>query len=65
MAAPEPRSDFAGDTASRAAMLLLQLAAAQAQIGPFARRALETPQAAARFYEIAASRQPRRLARFA
>ena len=65
MAGIEPKSDFAGDTASRAAMLLLQLAAAQAGIGPFARRALETPQAAARFYEIAARRQPRRLARFA
>jgi hypothetical protein len=65
MAAPEPKSDFVGDNASRASMLLLQLAAAQAQIGPFARRALETPQVAARFYEIAASRQPRRLARLA
>jgi hypothetical protein len=46
-------------------MLLLQLAAAQAQIGPFARRALETPQAAARCYAIAASRQSRPPARFA
>lgn len=60
-----PRPEFHSDTASRAAMLLLQLAAAQAQIGPFARRALETPRTAARFYEIAASRQPRPPARFA
>jgi hypothetical protein len=56
---------FPSDAASHAAMLLLQLAAAQAQIGPFARRALETPQAAARFYEMAASRQARPPARFA
>ncbi|MBX9910259.1 MAG: hypothetical protein K2Z25_16275 [Beijerinckiaceae bacterium] len=56
---------FESDAVSRAAMLLLQLAAAQAQIGPFARRALETPQAAARFYEIAAGRPAARPGRFA
>jgi hypothetical protein len=61
MAGPEHMSD----PASRAAMLLLQLAASQAGIGPFARCALETPQAAARHYEMAASRQTRRRPRFA
>lgn len=38
------------------AMLLLQLAASQAEIGPFARRDRETPQAAARLYRAAAVR---------
>lgn len=37
------------------AMLLLQLAASQAEIGPFARRDRETPQAAARLYRAAAA----------
>lgn len=38
------------------AMLLLQLAASQAEIGPFARRERETPEAAARLYRAAARR---------
>jgi hypothetical protein len=38
------------------AMLLLQLAASQAEIGPFARRERETPAAAARLYRVAAMR---------
>lgn len=38
------------------AMLLLQLAASQAEIGPFARRDRETPEAAARLYRVAAMR---------
>ncbi len=38
------------------AMLLLQLAASQAEIGPFARRERETPEAAARLYRAAALR---------
>ena len=38
------------------AMLLLQLAASQAEIGPFARRDRETPEAAARQYRVAALR---------
>ncbi len=38
------------------AMLLLQLAASQAEIGPFASRERETPEAAARFYRAAAMR---------
>lgn len=39
--------------ASGAAILLLQLAASQAEIGPFALRERETPQAAARTYRAA------------
>lgn len=38
------------------AMLLLQLAASQAEIGPFARRERETPDMAARLYRAAALR---------
>lgn len=37
-------------------MLLLQLAASEAEIGPFARRERETPEAAARLYRAAALR---------
>jgi hypothetical protein len=36
-----------------AAILLLQAAASQAEIGPFARRGLETPREAARRYRAA------------
>lgn len=42
--------------AAGSAILLLQLAASQAEIGPFARRERETPQAAARLYRAAATR---------
>jgi hypothetical protein len=42
--------------AAGVAMLLLQLAASQAEIGPFARRERETPEAAARLYRAAAMR---------
>jgi hypothetical protein len=42
--------------AAGCAMLLLQLAASQAEIGPFARRERETPEAAARLYRAAAMR---------
>lgn len=42
--------------AAGSAMLLLQLAACQAEIGPFARRERETPQMAARLYRAAATR---------
>ncbi|PZN94824.1 MAG: hypothetical protein DCF30_19790 [Hyphomicrobiales bacterium] len=42
--------------AAGSAMLLLQLAASQAEIGPFARRERETPQMAARLYRAAATR---------
>lgn len=38
------------------AMLLLQLAASHAEIGPFARRERETPDVAARLYRAAATR---------
>ncbi|HEV7258617.1 MAG TPA: hypothetical protein VGN82_12630 [Bosea sp. (in: a-proteobacteria)] len=43
-------------TEAGVAMLLLQLAASQAEIGPFARRERETPAAAARLYRAAALR---------
>lgn len=39
--------------APNAAILLLQAAASQAEIGPFARRGLETPREAARRYQAA------------
>ena len=42
--------------AAGSAMLLLQLAASQAEIGPFARRERETPEIAARLYRAAATR---------
>ncbi len=42
--------------AAGSAMLLLQAAASKAEIGPFARRERETPQAAARLYRAAAIR---------
>lgn len=46
-----------GDRAAAGfAMLLLQLAASQAEIGPFARRERETPAMAARLYREAAVR---------
>ncbi|WP_156323446.1 hypothetical protein [Bosea sp. AAP35] len=49
--------------AAGSAMLLLQLAASQAEIGPFARRERETPQMAARLYRAAAMRARGGLAR--
>ncbi|SFJ48018.1 hypothetical protein SAMN05216304_108209 [Bosea sp. OK403] len=47
------RAPFAVDSASDLAMVLLQLAACRAEIGPFARSGRETPQEAARVYEAA------------
>ena len=41
-------------------MLLLQIAASHAEIGPFARRARETPQVAARRYEAQAQHAGRK-----
>ncbi len=41
------------------ALLLLQAAAARAEIGPFARKAITTPQSAAGFYRAAAQLLPR------
>ena len=46
---------MAATPVSDMAMLLLQLAACQAEIGPFARHGRETPQAAARCYRAAAA----------
>lgn len=43
-------------TTAGSAILLLQVAASQAEIGPFARRDRETPDAAARLYRAAALR---------
>ncbi|AMJ61658.1 hypothetical protein [Bosea sp. PAMC 26642] len=48
-----------------AAILLLQAAASQAEIGPFARRALETPREAARHYRAAMAANALRLHRSA
>lgn len=39
--------------AAAAGLLLVQMAASQAEIGPFAKRARETPQAAADLYRAA------------
>jgi hypothetical protein len=47
------RAPFAADSASDLAMVLLQLAACRAEIGPFARSGRETPREAARVYEAA------------
>jgi hypothetical protein len=46
--------------AAGSAVLLVQLAAAQAEIGPFARRGRETPQAAAQSYRATFQLVPRR-----
>jgi len=54
MTGSETRDDGLRQIASGSALLLLQFAAARAEIGPFARRGLKTPQAAARCYEAAA-----------
>lgn len=45
------------------AMVLLQLAASQAEIGPFARRGREAPQVAAGRYRVAAGSEVRRRVR--
>jgi len=51
------RREAAGERAAAAcAILLLQHAASQAEIGPFARRGRETPDTAARLYRAAAQR---------
>lgn len=56
MAESAYHEDSGERAAADTAMLLLQAAASQAEIGPFARRARETPQAAARLYRAAAIR---------
>jgi hypothetical protein len=50
MAGSEQHGDALRQVAAGSALLLLQFAATQAEIGPFARRGLATPQAAARCY---------------
>lgn len=55
--------DSSARAAAGTAMLLLQAAASLAEIGPFARRERETPQAAARLYHAAAMRARRGVAR--
>lgn len=52
-----PRRDAAHANAS--GLLLLQAAAARAEIGPFARQAIATPQSAAGCYRAAAQLVPR------
>lgn len=59
------RDRTGGPSASDMAMLLLQLAASQAEIGPFARRGRETPRDAARLYGAAARAVPGRKLKFA
>jgi hypothetical protein len=56
----ENRERVAVRAAAGSAVLLLQLAAAQAEIGPFARRGRETPQAAAQRYRAAFQLVPNR-----
>ena len=58
-------ADAPRQSTSDFAMLLLQFAAARAEIGHFARRDRETPQMAARCYEVAAHRGQGRKARLA
>lgn len=50
MAESEHRERASGQTAAGSAILLLQLAASQAEIGPFARRDRETPLIATGLY---------------
>jgi hypothetical protein len=50
MAESEHRERAGGHAVAGSAMLLLQLAASQAEIGPFARRERETPLVAAGLY---------------
>ena len=54
MARSEQREDQLRLAAAESALLLLQFAACRAEIGPFARRGLSSPQAAARSYGAAA-----------
>ncbi len=54
MAESGQRDETGGRVAAGSAMLLLQLAASQAEIGPFARRGCETPQVATGLYRRAA-----------
>lgn len=54
MAESGHRDETGGRVAAGSAMLLLQLAASQAEIGPFARRGCETPQVATGLYRRAA-----------
>ncbi|KRD99885.1 hypothetical protein ASE63_10215 [Bosea sp. Root381] len=56
MVRSEQREGAGERAAAASAMLLLQLAASQAEIGPFARRGRETPEMAARLYRAAALR---------
>lgn len=56
MAESAHREQAGEKIAAGSAMLLLQLAASQAEIGPFARRGRETPQMAAGLYRAAALR---------
>jgi hypothetical protein len=57
MAEAQERPAQNAQPASNLAMLLLQLAASQAEIGPFARRARTSPLRAAQAYREAAGRR--------
>ena len=63
MTGSQKREDELRHVATESALLLLQFAAARAEIGPFARRGLLTPQAAAHCYGAMArpvrNRRPR------
>ena len=56
MVRSEQRERAGERAAAASAILLVQLAASQAEIGPFARRGRETPETAARLYRAAAQR---------
>jgi len=62
MASSERHDEALRQIAAGSALILLQFAAAKAEIGPFARRGLQTPQTAARRYDATArltgSRRP-------
>ncbi|MGX5735086.1 hypothetical protein [Bosea thiooxidans] len=54
MSGAAPEIEGSARNASASALLLLQVAATRAEIGPFARQARATPQAAAGSYRTAA-----------
>lgn len=57
----DDREHGAGRALAGSAMLLVQMAAGAAEIGPFARRGRETPQAAALSYRLASRLAPARI----
>ncbi|RDJ21660.1 hypothetical protein DWF00_25195 [Bosea caraganae] len=60
MARADSQDESGAGAPRELAMILLQLAASQAEIGPFARRGREAPQVAAARYRVAAGGAVRR-----